>query len=322
MTRTAAARRERFLPYRYARSAIDLRVVTCVLDQKDRIEPDREGHAVDLDVPWTMATLGLELRVPSAALADVLDGPGELWIVLRCASTFLRRAIRIDFSGLDAPAASEITIHRDELAGVAELRAYLIRPAASAAPAKGVASERGARVADSRAWDLRIDRAKSPQGEHIDVRYERFSETPGIPKRDQDNLYRLEVEETPILWINADHERIRSVLEGRGTVGRHARIRELAFDQIAYSVWSQLFLRAARDYTTNEETSYPWQDAVLDLLLRDVFPEGRTAADRRDRLTDAWRDLPELLRRLDAALQRKNELAAHLRKLIEEEDGG
>jgi hypothetical protein len=82
-------------------------------------------------------------------------------------------------------------------------------------------------------------------------------------------------------------------------------------------------LRAARDYVTNEETSYAWQDAVLDLLLRDVFPELRSAAERRDRLAELWDELPVLLARLDAALQRRGDVSVHLTKLIEDaEDRG
>jgi hypothetical protein len=125
-------------------------------------------------------------------------------------------------------------------------------------------------------------------------------------------------QETPELWVNADHERIAAVLDSKGTVGRHARLREVMFDQIAQGVWTQLFLRVARDYVLNEETTYSWHDAVLDLVLRDVFPEVRSAVERRDRLTEAWEDLPVLLTRLDAALQRRSDVSAHLSKLIEE----
>ena len=57
---------------------------------------------------------------------------------------------------------------------------------------------------------------------------------------------------------------------------------------------------------------------VLDLLLRDVFPELRSVAERRDRLAELWGELPLLLARLDAALQRRAGVSAHLSKLIEE----
>lgn len=323
MTRTAASRRERFLPYRYARGGVELRVVACTLDGRTDVAPEDEAHVLDLEGRWTRAALALAVSVPEATLTHVLPTGApvselEVAVVLRCPATLLRIGARVALPPPGAVAPVELALVLDDLAGSAELVAYVVRATRGSAP--GYAAQRGARVADSRAWELRVDRPREPRGEHLDVRYRRFSEDATIPARDRKNLYALDLDQpSPILWLNADHERVAAVLDSRGTVGRHARLREAIYDHVAHAVWTQLFLKAAGDYVRNEETTYPWQDAVLDLLLRDVFPSVRRASDRRDELATAWDDLPSLLARLDAGLQRRNDLALHLTRLVEEE---
>lgn len=327
MSRTAAARRERFLPYRYARGGLDADVRAVTLDGETVVTPEPDARVVALDFAWTRAELALTVRVPSETVARVAPEGTRLdalaiAIVLRSPATLLRRAVRLPVRALDAPLEASLALDRDELAGAVELRALLVR-ARAARSAGGYATLRGARLADARSWELRVDRGREPRGEHLDVRYRRFSEDEVLPPRDRQNVYVLDAdEETPILWLNAEHERVTAILDSRGTVGRQARLREVFFDLIAHSVWTQLFLRAATDLARADETLYPWQDAVLDLLLRDVFPEVRRAADRRERLVELHReDLPALLARLDAGLQRRHDLGAHLTRLADEEHG-
>jgi hypothetical protein len=322
--RTHASRRERFLPYRYARAGLELSIERCLLDDRDELAPDHEACAIDLDVRWTTATLDMRVELPQETRDRVL-APGtpagaiDVLVIVRSPSTFFRSAVRVPMP--QGHAKLSLVLQRDQLAGLAELEAVAVRTtdAEHGSEHGEHASARGVRIADSRSWQLRIDRVQEPRGEYLDIRYHPFSKEPTVPARDHGNLYLLRLEqETPELWINADHERIAAVFDSKGTVGRHARLREVAFDQVAHGVWTQLFMRAARDYVANEETSYAWQDAVLDLLLRDVFPELRSVAERRDRLAELWGELPLLLARLDAALQRRAGVSGHLSKLIED----
>ncbi len=323
--RTEAGRRERFLPYRYARAGIEMSVTRCLLDETDEVIPDTESHLIELDFPWTNAALNLSVHVPEPVLQAVLPPSQtpemlDLLLVVRCPATFLRFAIRYPHGELENGA--KITLRRDQLSGAAQLQAFLVR--SQGAPRRsGFASTRGARLADSRSWELRIDRRRMRAGQHLEVRYHPFSTEPTVPARDRKNLYLLRMDqETPEIWLNSDHEQIAAVLDSRGTVGRIARIREVVFDQIAQGVWTQLFLRAAGDYVQSREAIYAWQEVVLDLLLRDVFPEERRNTERRDRLAEAWEDLPSLLVRLDAALQRRSDMSAHLSRLVEQAEDG
>jgi hypothetical protein len=322
MTRVAGAHRERFLPYRYVRGGVELVVSSCVLDAKTRVATDLDTHLVDLDVSWSRAVLTLAVTVSATTHAAIADGAPpsafELALVTHCPATLLRVARRVPLSALDEPSTVELELRRDDLAGSAQVFAFLVR--ATDPHERSNAAVRGARVADSRSWELRIDRKREPQGDYLDIRYKKFADDETLPRRDRGNLYVLDLEqEEPILWINADHDRIAGILDSRGAVGRHARLRESFFDHIAYSVWTQLFLKAAGDYAAEGEVTYAWQDTVLELLLRDVFPDVRIASERRARLRDLWADQATLMRRLDAGLQRRNDLAAHLTKLVNEE---
>lgn len=322
MSRDAGARRERFLPYRYARGGVTLVIVSCTLDGKSDIGADPRGNLVELDVPWVRASLTLSVLVPSATYASIADGAPvgafELAVITRCPSTFLRRASRVPLTSLDEPIVVQLALARADLAGSVELIAFLVRTTDALGESRAVVC--GARVADSRSWELRVDRAREPRGHYLDIRYTKFSEDKTLPPRDRGNLYVLELDQDePILLINADHERIAGILDSRGNVGRNARLRESFFDHIAYAVWTQLFLKAASDYAPEGEVTYPWQEVVLDLLLRDVFPEVRDGAERHERLRDVHGDPAVLMRRLDAALQHRNDLAEHLLKLVEEE---
>jgi hypothetical protein len=319
--RTDAARRERFLPYWYERASMAVAVDRCLLDDRDHVEPDRERCLLELDVPWKTAAVTISVEVPLATRNAVLPpsatGVGlDLLLVVQCPGTFRRFALRSVLS--DAVTRFDLQLRRNDFAGHASLQAFLVRSSEDA-PTNGFATQRGMRLADSRAWELRFDRPQESRGEYLDVRYHPFSTEPSVPQRDRRNLYLLLMEqETPELWVNSDHQRIAGVLDSKGTVGSHARLREVIYDQIAHGVWTQLFMKAASDYLQNEEATYPWQDAVLDLLLKDIFPEVQGHGARRDALSEAWGDLPALAARLDAALQRRSDISTHISKLLEE----
>lgn len=322
MSRIAGARRERFLPYRYARGGIELTITGCTVDGGTKVPIDGEGHVLDLEGTWSHASIAVRVAVPGATLAAIGEGEPatafEIAIVTRCPATLLRDALRVPVRAADEATTWTIDLHRDDLSGSATLLAYLSRVEAHGSKRALV---RGARVAESRQWEVRVDRAREPRGEYLDIRYKKFSEDQTLPARDRGNLYVLDFDQdSPILWINADHDRVAGILDTRGTIGRTARLRESFFDHIAYAVWAQLFMRAATDTLAGEgEATYAWHDVVLDLLLRDVFPEVRDGEGRRQRLLDMKDDLPALMRRLDAGLQRRNDLAAHLAKLVEED---
>lgn len=325
-------KRERFLPYAYERFGLELELLGCELDAAPGPAPEREQRVIALDgEPWRRARLRYRVGIPERTLRAVLPEsehgapPAELVLVVRCAQTRLRRSVRAMSPPIvEAQAEGILDLRQDDCGGEIEITPFLLRGRAGT-PVDGYAFRRGARLASARPWLLRIEPARAPSGRFLDVRYRSFGQDAWLAAF-QRNLYRLECDQdAPVLWINADHDKIAAVLDERGTVGRKARLRDVFYDLIAHGVWTQLFVRAALDARPGREPSYGWQDAVLRLLLPLMFETHRTHEQRVHALGRLLADdVSLLLERLDAALQVKAELGAHMTALAEDllERGG
>ncbi|EDM81679.1 hypothetical protein PPSIR1_22219 [Plesiocystis pacifica SIR-1] len=320
------SREQRFYPWAYEDHGLRLRVLGASLDDRpvELVEP--HANSVELGTNWAHATLELELRAPGRLVRRLVakherdSPPVAVLITLRCPRTHLRRRV-----ALQAWPSTEgerfgipLALVRDELAGLVELDAHLIRTAPAADPSAGarVASLAGTRLAGSRTLTLLLDQPEVRAGNYLDVHYRRFSDDPGAPNASA--LYRLELEgETPILYLNADHESLRPTLDSKGTRGPRARVRDLVFERIASSVWTQLVLRVSARLVDDGEPAYDWERAVLDQWLPRLYPE-RRAEERQSCLERDFQDLPMLLARLDAILQVEGKLAALAAKLTGE----
>ena len=321
-----SSRRERFLPYAHERFGLTCRLERAEVDD-EVVEPDQERHLVAMDGrPWERLTLRGVVQVPAETLAKVFPPeeqaapPARVLVVVRSAITRLRRCVVAS----EAPAPSgpvpfSLTLRRQDVEGSVELHPMLVRAAPADPPVAGFAARRGTRLAASRSWAVRVDRLREPEGRFLDTRYRRFSEDEEL-RAHADTLFWFHVSEAPTLWINADHEKIQRVLDDRGTRGPRARLREATFDLIAQSVWTQLFVQAAIDLRRSDELVYEWEDAVLRELLPALIKGERTHAARvaalRQRLERE--ELLEVLGQLASVLQRRNNLVAHLTKLVEE----
>lgn len=320
---------ERFLPYAYERSGIELELLGCELDGRSGPEPDAERRLLALDAePWRRARVVYRATVPPSTLKNVLPPrdraarPCALLLLLRCAATRLRRAQHIASAPRGGePLEGALVLDRDECQGQLELLPFLVRESAGVT-APGYAVRPGERLASARPWQVRMHAAMPVRGKFLDVRYRSFKED-AILAAHQDNVYRLECDqEEPVLWINADHDKIAAVLDERATTGRKARLRDVYFDLVAQGVWSQLFTRAASDLDEGDqgaESRYGWQDGVLREVLPFMFPLASTHEARtRELLRLRADDVALMFERLDAALQAKGQLATHLGTLAEE----
>ncbi len=324
---------ERFLPYAYERFGIELELLGCELDGRAGPDPQREPRVLALDgEPWRRARVHYRVSVPERTLKAVLPPsdraarPAALLLTVRCAATRLRRGLRIALAPRDGLALDgALMIERDECEGQLELVPFLVRETAGG-HAPGYSRRPGERLASARPWLLRVQTAQNVSGKFLDVRYRSFKED-ALLAAFQDNVYRLECDQdAPVLWINADHDKVSAVLDERGTTGKKARLRDVFYDLVAQGVWSQLFVRAASDLDASEpegeaqaESTYGWQDGVLREVLPFMFPGSPGHAERvRELLRLRTDDLALLFERLDAALQAKSQLAAHMSSLAEE----
>ena len=325
-TRTA---RQRFLPYAYARTGLVTQAPRVELDGVRSDEPtDVDRHLVLVeDEQWEQARVVLPITVEPALLAEVVPEseraapPLVLMVVVRCEATRLRRARVVAGPPIVAGTHEAVLeLRREELRGSALLTPMLLRASDAEVSLAGYAALAGARVAGGRHWELRSEPQQPADGRFLDVRYRPFSTDP-VLARYSDNVYRLELDqETPTLWINADHEPLVPVLGARGSTGKQARLREVFFDVIAQGVWTQLFVRAADELRQLGELPYPWQEVALRELLPLMYPELSSHRPRLEALREALQSdgLGAVIERLDAALQRKSELSRHMLRLVEE----
>jgi len=315
-------KRERFLPYAYDKAGVRFAIRSIVLDGSETIDAfDTEGHVVDLRGAWRRAQLTVAVEVEPDVLRHVLpphelaDPPVALTVVQRCEATRMRRGTTTSLGGGDV----EITIARDDLFGAAELLPFLVRTRAAARATEGFAQAAGARLAGGRPWLLRADLERSPTGHHLDVQFKPFSEDTAIPAHERGALWRLDAaQDAPVLWLNSDHREIEALLSQEGTRGRRSELREVVFDRIAISVWTQLFLRAAFDAVSGDDPPYGWEQGALDAVLPHLYPHVTTRAARLDRLRQEIDDVPDLVARLDAVLQVRDDAIGHLTRMVED----
>lgn len=310
-----------FFPWAYAPFGVICRVTQAQYDgDRDAvILPDR--HLVEADEPFDVLTLELELEVPQEVVASVLapqdTSPLAVVLAFRCADTRWREGVTFPWRG--QVLRHRQRLHRAQLSGSIELAASLVRLEEARPSRAGFASRPLARLSEARSWEVRVDRKRPLGGVYLDVRLTSFAVDALVPQSDKANLYRLELEgEAPILWLNSDHPAATAALSSNAQSGRAARLREVAFDVIAPSVWTQLFLRAATDLV-EDGTGAEWQEAVVAQVCRLLYGEVLSPEETKARLEDELEALPGLLSKLDAALQRHHELARHLERLAEEE---
>ncbi|MFW6023463.1 MAG: hypothetical protein ACOC9O_01845 [Myxococcota bacterium] len=321
-------KRERFLPHAHVRMGLQLEVTGCEADgtaEPDAI--DRERHLVAMDgPPWKALTLDIELRIGEDVLGRTLP-PGDrphgaaAWVLVRCEDTRLRHAVSLGVPSPRAlPLCGRVRLERDAVHGVVELRPVLVRSEVGSAAEPGYANAPGMRLAGGRSWEVRVDQARPTQGKFLEVAYHSFREDPQLAPY-AGSVHRLECDgDTPRLWINKDHPKITAIMDDRGSTGPRARMRDVFFDLVSHTVWTQLFVRAATHLDESGEAVHEWETSVLQQLLPVVYSRLRTHPQRVARLR---RDLAEgewtrLLQQLDAALQAKHEVARHMTRLIEE----
>lgn len=318
------------MPYRYKRFGIDCEVREYELDDETHdgsIERQRQLVDVTDQTEWDTIRLNLDLRVSADVIETVFpeaehdDPPAALIVVARCEDTYLRRGKTVATGSIVGGHTAGISLSRDHLRNRITLTPYLVRTT-DGQHADGYARHIGSRLASSRRWDVAIDRNESPGGGYLDVVFESFTgENIGVRN---EQVYHLAVSgPKPTLFLNSDHEDIRSVLKNDGNRGTPARIRDIAYDIIGSGVWTELFVNAAAAVDENGDVVYDWQTGVLEFLLEKMYPEKdmeATLSTVRSGIQDG-ENPSEVFNQLNVVLQTEADnrsLQDHLTKLIRE----
>jgi hypothetical protein len=327
-----------FLPFEYAQHDLSLDLHEVRLDGESIAEIAPRRQLVSLDEykeeEWDVVEISGTVMLPEEVLHTVLpdaefeNAPLRLMLVYRCADTFTRRAkILFDERGpvedLAGDYPFDLLLEQEDYRGKISVEPFLVRTASGQTRAGRLSQTAYERLADGREWEVRLDRSSGPPGECLDVRFEDFSSKDIYPD-DEETLYFLQCEgPNPVLWLNQGHQTVAGVLKAKGTVGGSARMRDVFFDQMTISVWSQLFAQAIVDLDEDGESQYDWQTAALghvgDLIRPDLNYE--ELVEQLYAEVQSQSEFARLLREVDVALQCDTELSSHMRKLVDEVQG-
>jgi hypothetical protein len=320
----------RYLPYRYDEYGMDLQATSFRLDGGEELEDvNQERRLISLEnrTEWDEITVEGEIELGQDVINDVLpveerlQPPAEIYITNRCEYTYLREKNSVEDSPVEPRVYEfEITLEREKLRNTTVLKPYLARVGDSDAGTDEFATVKGARLASSRPWEIRTDIREGPSGDYLEVLYDSFDDKDYLP--DEDRLYHLDFREakSPTLWLNSDHEKITRVLDSRGSRGPEARMRDVFFDQISQSVWTQLIVRAATDIDEEGEGRYEWEEGILKRFADRIYPEVEEKEARKKLSRDirSPEELPEIMERIDGVLQDRLESHDNMTKVIEE----
>jgi hypothetical protein len=111
------------------------------------------------------------------------------------------------------------------------------------------------------------------------------------------------------------------VLNNTGYTGGPPRLRDVLYDYIEHSVWTQLLLQTARDTSPDTgEPEYGWQEDVLDIFIDDLYPNlgDDEAAIQLAEDVRSHVDIPDLVQRIERTVHQQYDIPSDTTNLIEE----
>ena len=292
-----------FLPYLSAGEGLSLKLVGATVDgQHKDVQSDPEAGRVDL------VTLGTQWQDLTLEFAVSLDRAGPkiremvprteretprvaLMGSLHSSRTYRRWAATGTWEYDSATGRLDATIRRSEVAGVVELRAFLLRTAAQGVDTD-LATEKGARLAWSREWRLQVEPPEHRAGPGLQTTWEEFRNSSSRWRREHPELiFHLDTApDPPILFLNSGIDPdLQAVLNEEAPRGKQAAARDLVFAAVALSVWSSLAGEAERALPSEGLVEPGWKRNVLQKIAEVVSP-GLSEEEALESLTAELRD--------------------------------
>jgi hypothetical protein len=319
------------LPHKHRIDGLDFSIESCELDfgEAPSVSDGRRFVSLEDETSWGRATLRCELTVPEQTLDTVFpddesgEWPGRLIVAIWCRAAIGRAKRDIASSPLQ-PGTHEfnIPLQRDELRGDVGVQPFVVRDT-TRSEVENYAVRTGMWVASSRPWTVRIDEPYEG-GSLLRPLIEPFEEYPHFP---DDQLHYLSLEEpaSPQLFLNGDHELVVSVLShDASTTGAQARLRDVLYDHITVSVWSQLLLRAIDDFDGETESfQYEWETNAFERFAEHLFEDTEDHEEALEELVyvkEERDDRASLNQRIERAVYASDvvDMPGGSQKLIEE----
>ncbi|PSP37986.1 hypothetical protein BRC71_08420 [Halobacteriales archaeon QH_7_65_31] len=320
------------LPHEYESEAIKFNVESFRLDGtplNDRGDLDEDDHYLSLAEVGNWETLELEgtVSVDQDTIEEVFpfneweEIPGRLALVKENSLAISRDRQILADSPLEGGAYDfTLRINRDGHRGKVKIRPFLTRTANGGHSGSKHASKVGARVADGLSWVVRLDE-RDDGGSLLMPIIEDFSDYDNFPDENHIHYLSLEAPRNPQLYLNREHPQVVEVLKNTGATGGPPRLRDVLYDYIEHSVWTQLLMQTARDTSTDTgEPEYSWQEDVLDIFLDNLYP-GLDDDEAAVQLAEDVRshvDIPDLVQRIESAVHQQYDIPYDTTNLIEE----
>lgn len=320
------------LPHEYREDALEFDVESFHLDGAplgDRGDLDEDNQFVSLVDAGNWETLELEgtVTVDQDIVEEVFpfdeweETPGRLTLVKENPLAMSRDRQILADSPLDGGIYEfTLCINRDDHRGQVKIKPFLTRTEKGGSSGSKHASKVGARVADGLTWVVRLDE-RDDGGSLLMPIIEDFSDYDSFPDENHIHYLSLEAPQNPQLYLNREHPQVVKVLNNTGTTGGSPRLRDVLYDYIEHSVWTQLLMHTARDTSPDTgEPEYGWQEDVLDIFLDDLYPDLgddeaaiQLAEDIRSHV-----DIPDLIQRIERTVHQQYDLPSDTTNLVEE----
>lgn len=332
MGRRSQRYRTSSLPYAYRDEGLKFELDSYVVDGGEPEPLDLKPGQTHLLVPpedgeeWESVELHGKIQLPESTIEAVFPEsersapPAKLYITVRCHQTIYRDRVIVSESPTRVgEQAVTIELDRSDFREEVELRPYLVRTEPDGHEGQ-YATDANVRVASGQIYTAVVDRGADESASYIDGEETSFSRSAHLP--DGDKLYYLDFrnEARPKLWINADYPRVTDVIQASGSVGSEPRMRDVILDQISYSVWTQLIVRAGTAVDEDGDVKHQWQQTVLEAFAREIYDTDSTteaALSLRRDVRDSEK-LPELMNQIDQELQEYIDPRTQLINLMEE----
>jgi hypothetical protein len=320
------------LPHEYEREALDFEVDTFQLDgtrlgERGELDENNRYLTIEDEAGWETLTVEGTVELREETLREVFppdewdSPPGRLVVVKTNRLAISRDRTVVRESPLEEGTASiEIEIERDEHRGTINLQPFLTRATERGPGGTNHASKAGSRLSDGTPWTIRLDRRTDGGGLLMPI-IEDFDDSDRFPGEKHIHYLSMDEPQNPQLYLNRSHPQVVNVLENNGATGGPPRLRDVLYDYIEHSVWTQLLMHTARDTDTDTgETKYAWQDDVLDLFLDELYPEMDDEQAAAQLATDvrSVEDLPALVQNIERAVHQQYDIPSDTTKLIEE----
>lgn len=320
------------LPHEYQKEGLKFDVESFRLDDAplgDRGDLDEDDQFLSLVDEGNWETLELEgtVAIEQDSVEDVFpfneweETPGRLALVKENPLAMSRDRQILADSPLDGGTKDfTLCINRDDHRGRVKIKPFLTRTEKGGSSGSKHASKIGARVADGLSWTIRLDE-RDDGGSLLMPIIEDFSDYDRFPDDNHIHYLSLEAPRNPQLYLNKEHPQVIKVLNNSGPTGGPPRLRDVLYDYIEHSVWTQLLMQTARDTSPDTgEPEYGWQEDVLDIFLDDLYQDldDNEAAIQLAEDVRSHVDIPDLVQRIERAVHQQYDVPSDTTNLIEE----